>query len=228
MHIARDHFQLKTVIQRCQNLFLCIAEVWNLIGGRKERNDRNIGRYAFVGIAAFVQYGQQRVQNAITGFENFVKKHNMCIWNFPFGNSRRCAFGQKRQTFLVLLHSLGELFQPCRSCSIRRIRLYGLHNSVQLLLHLLIMGIFRKHLRRYCTGNQARQIKTTKQRFFVCLLGKQAFKLSCTGNALAKLIDCEALGLSGITQNKQVAARQERHCNRMDQFCTLGNFAVQF
>ena len=152
----------------------------------------------------------------------------MCIWNFPFGNSRRCASGQKRQTFLVLFHSFGELFQLCRSCSIRRIRLYGLHNRVKSLLHLLIMGIYRKHLRRYCTGNQARQIKTAEQCFFVRLLRKQTFKLSCTSNALAKLVDCETLGLSGITQNKQVAARQQRHCNRMDQFCTLGNFAVKF
>ena len=110
LDVVRHHFELKAVIQRRENLFFLVAEIRNFIRRGEERNHRNLHGHALVCVAFFIQNGQQRVQNTVTGLKNLVQKDDMRIRNFALGNGRRRASGQERQTFLVLLHSLGKLF----------------------------------------------------------------------------------------------------------------------
>ena len=45
-------------------------------------------------------------------------------------------------------------------------------------------------------------------------------------NTATECVDCIALCLTGIAQDKQVLPRQERNGNEFDQFFTLGNRGI--
>ena len=91
LDIVRHHFELKTIIQRRENLFFLVAEIRNSIRCGKERNHRNLHGHALVCVAFFVQNSEQRVQNTVTGLEDLVQKDDMRIRNFALGDRGRLA-----------------------------------------------------------------------------------------------------------------------------------------
>ena len=86
----------------------------------------------------------------------------MRIRNFALGDRGRLAARKQRQTFAVAFQQFG---QPCKlrhSGGVGRVLLYGLHCGGKLLLHLPVIRIAGRNLRRYGSGNQARQIEPTE------------------------------------------------------------------
>ena len=57
---------------------------------------------------------------------------------------------------------------------------------------------------RHRARQQTRKINTAEKLFFIALLGKKPLKLPRTGDVPAEQVDGIALGLSRLTQNKQV------------------------
>ena len=59
LHIGRHDLQLQAVVQRLQDLFLRVIEIRDLIGSRKERNDRNGIGASLVGVFPLIEGGEQ-------------------------------------------------------------------------------------------------------------------------------------------------------------------------
>ena len=98
--------------------------------------------------------------------------------------------------------------------------------ALQIKAQILVNPISIERGFRHGAGDQAGKVEPSKELFFVGLLGKKPFKLLRARDAAAESIDRIALGLTGITKDKQILPRQKRNGDQLDQFFTLGNGAI--
>lgn len=89
-------------------------------------------------------------------------------------------------------------------------------------MHVIIL----QHSIRHAAGYQTGKVDTAKKLILIGLLGKQPFKLPCTGDPLAEQIDGQALGLTGLAEDEQVISGQQRNGDQFDQFFALCHLAV--
>ena len=105
LHISGHYAKLKTIIERREDLFLLIPEVRHLIGRRKERDHWNVHRHALVRIPVLVERSEQRIEQTIRRFKNFVQKADVRIRDLARHDGRRRTAVQQRKPFLVLFQS---------------------------------------------------------------------------------------------------------------------------
>ena len=84
-----------------------------------------------------------------------------------------------------------------------------------------VSAVLLQNVLRDTARNQAGQIDPPEKLFLIGLLGQQPLKLSCAGNVLAEQVDGIALGLAGVTQNKQVLSGQQRNGDQLNEFRPL-------
>ena len=90
----------------------------------------------------------------------------------------------------------------------------------------MIGRVLLQHSLRHRARQQTRKINTAEKLFFIALLGKKPLKLPRTGDVPAEQVDGIALGLSRLTQNKQVFSRQQGNGDHLHQFLPLGHAII--
>ena len=86
----------------------------------------------------------------------------MRVRDFALGDRGRLAARKQRQTLAVAFQQFGQSCKLRHSGGVGRVLLHGLHCGGKLLLHLPVIRIAGRNLRRHCTRNQARQIEPTE------------------------------------------------------------------
>ena len=133
---------------------------------------------------------------------------------------------KRRERCTIKLQLFGaalELF-PC--CGLVLHGADALDEDTQVEALVLIGRVLLQHSLRHRARQQTRKINTAEKLFFIALLGKKPLKLPRTGDVPTEQVDGIALGLSRLTQNKQVFSRQQGNGDHLHQFLTLGHAGI--
>ena len=131
-NILCHHFDLQTVIQWREDLFLWIGKVGYLVGRGKEGNCRNGIGTPLVGILSFVESCQQGVQHAIIGLEYLIQEYDIRLRYFSGGLYHRFILMQRGHGLSVAEQLICRLFQHGKA--VRRIfpRTETIHHTLKI------------------------------------------------------------------------------------------------
>ena len=131
---------------------------------------------------------------------------------------------RERCTIKLQLFGAALEFFPC--CGLVLHGADALDEDTQVEALVLIGCVLLQHGRRHRARQQTRKINTAEKLFFIALLGKKPLKLPRTGDVPTEQVDGIALGLSRLTQNKQVFSRQQGNGDHLHQFLPLGHAII--